>query len=328
VLRLDANEGRSDPALVRRVLDSIDPAEINRYPSAGGLEATIAARWGIERERVVVTNGADDAIDRVCRTVLNPGSEVLIHDPTFVMIEHNAKLAGAAVRRVAWMNGAFPNERFIDSIDDSTRLVAIVSPNNPTGRVVRIDDIRAVAARAREVGCVVLVDLAYVEFADADPTEALLDLENIVIVRTFSKAYGLASARVGYAVAPDRICDWIRACGSPYPCSGISLSLAAAAFEQGPDAAGIARVQTERTELENLLRGLGAGPIGSSANFVLARFDDAGSVYAGLIERGIRVRSFGSDLASMLRISLPGDEEAFGMLTTTLRVVMNRGENR
>ncbi len=328
VLRLDANEGRTDPALARRVLGSIVPGEINRYPSAGGLEATIAARWGVGRERVVVTNGADDAIDRVCRAVVDPGSGVLIHDPTFVMIEHNARLAGAEVRRVAWMNGAFPAQRFIDSIDDSTRLVAIVSPNNPTGRVVGLDELRAIATRAREVGCVVMVDLAYVEFADEDPTEALLELENVVVVRTFSKAYGLASARVGYAIGPDPICDWIRACGSPYPCSGIALALAAKVYEQGPDAAGIARVRAERAEFQNLLRGLGAWPIGSSANFVLARFDDAGSVYTGLLERGIRVRRFAGELGPMLRISLPGDEEAYGMLTTALRVVMNQGENR
>lgn len=325
-LRLDANEGRADPELIRRALDEIDVSTINRYPSARDLESLIAEAWGVEPERIVVTNGADDSIERVCKAILDPGAGVLIHDPTFVMIEHSARLAGANVRRVPWIDGDFPIEEYLGSIDQTTRLIAVVSPNNPTGRAVDLDLITRIAAKARGFGCVVMVDLAYVEFAESDPTRELLGMDNIVIVRTFSKAFGLASARVGYTIAPDPVCDWVRACGSPYPCSTISLALSQSAFERGPDRGFIERIRLERERLTSTLTQLGTSPIGSSANFVLARFRDAPAAKDSLARRGIAVRGFTGGLGEMLRITLPGNETDFNRLIESLRAALPTGE--
>ncbi len=322
MMRLDANEGAPPSPQICAVLRSITAEALCRYPDASTLESAIATSWGITPERVVVTNGGDDAIDRVCRAVLEPGRTMLLHTPTFKMIERYAHLAYGSVRLISWFDGSFPTEQFIAAIDFGTRLIAIVSPNNPTGGVVPLEVITAVAAAAKQVGAVVLLDFAYVEFADHDPTAVLLDAGNIVIVRTFSKALGLAGLRVGYAIAPPKIASWLRAVGGPYPVTCVSLKLAEEMFANIElRSSFITVVQQQRDELVTTLQECGAMPMPSQANFVIARFDDVAALQQRLSETGIAVRGFGSDsgLSEYLRITVPGDKQLFGKLQLALR---------
>ena len=324
-LYLDANEGRLDEAAVRASLDEVDIASLSRYPSASALEAAIATRLGTDANRVVVTNGGDDAIDRVCRAVLDPGTRALTHAPTFVMIAHSARLAGATVNEVPWVDGDFPTDEFIERIDDATKLVALVTPNNPTGRVVPLADIRAVALAAAGVGAALLVDLAYVEFADEDPTPALLELANVVMIRTFSKARGLAGLRIGYAVASAEMAVWLRTTGGPYPVSRLSLELAAGALDPTATSDGyVQRVRDERGSLIDVLRDCGGEPIASEANFVLTRVPSRAMTKDTLASLGIGVRDFPGrePLDDCLRITLPGHAEDFDRLTRGLRAAM------
>jgi len=171
-----------------------------------------------------------------------------------------------------------------------------------------------------------MVDLAYAEFADEDPTRRLLELENTVIVRTFSKAMGLAGLRVGYAIAPRRIAHWLRTTGGPYPVASGSIACAFAAIEEGklPDPEHIARVRAERAALTRVLSMLGARPLNSQGNFVGAWFDDAAGVRAHLARDGIGVRGFAErpGLDGLLRITLPGDGRSFRMLVEALARAM------
>ena len=319
VLRLDANEGA--PRSESNAPSRVDVAALCRYPDAAPLERQIAERWRVEPPRVVVTSGGDDAIDRVCRAVLEPGTEALLHTPTFVMIERGVVLAGGALRRVPWIDGDFPAERFIATIGERTRLVSLVSPNNPTGGVIALEQIRAIADAAARYGALVMVDLAYAEFADADPTAELLSLPNAVVVRTFSKAMGLAGLRVGYAIAPPEVARWLRTAGSPYPVSSVSLSIASDALDRERDRDGsVRRVRDERAEITTLLHNLGATPLASQANFVTARFRDAAFVQRALASLGVSVRCFGagSDIDECLRITMPGDSRGFARLKSAL----------
>jgi len=321
-LRLDANEGPAVRDSVAAALATIDAESLRRYPDATALGTRLADRWGVDPARVVVTNGGDDAIDRLCRSVLEPGRRALLHDPTFVMIERSAVLAGGLVDRVRWIDGGFPVDRFVASITGTTSLVAIVSPNNPTGGVVSLGKLRRVADAASQAGALVMVDLAYVEFAETDPTQDLIDMPNVVLVRTFSKAMGLAGLRVGYAIAPLEVARWMRTVGGPYPVSAPSLALAGASIEDEPGRdAVIGRIRLERDQLAGLLTNLGAAPLPSQGNFIAVRVADPEQTCERLADRGVAVRTFGTDTAAagLVRITLPGDANDFEQLCEALQ---------
>ncbi|MEM8835049.1 MAG: TIGR01548 family HAD-type hydrolase [Planctomycetota bacterium] len=316
-LILDLNEGPTPDATL---LESIDPRALNRYPDARPLEDTIAQRFGIDASRVLVTNGGDDAIDRICRAFLEPGRTLLQHTPTFEMIERSARLAGADVRSINWIDGAFPLDEFTRALDDeNVAMLALVTPNNPTGRVVPSDALVALADDAADRGIAALIDLAYIEFADHDPTPDLLTRDNVIIVRTFSKALGLAGLRVGYAIAPKHITDALRAAGGPFPVSAPSLAIASASLTR--DDSNAHRVRHERTQFTHLLRALHAQPLDSQSNFVTARFDHAETLHARLLALGISVRALAHKpgCEGLLRVTMPGNERDFDRLTHAVR---------
>jgi len=339
LLRLDANEGPTPGVRARRAISSADAETLRRYPDATSLESRLAGRWGVGASRIVATSGGDDAIDRLCRAVLEPGRRLLLHRPTFEMIERSGRLAGASIESVPWMDGAFPTQPLIDAIGDATTMVALVSPNNPTGGVIPSADIRRIADAAAGRDAIVMLDLAYAEFADEDPTGDLLDLPNVVIVRTFSKALGLAGLRVGYAIAPPPIATWLRTVGSPYPVTGPSLAAAAATLDPetvessraGTSAIDrhAARIREERARLASLLQALGAEPLPSQANFICARLKNADGVRTSLGTLGISVRGFPGKpgLGDHLRITLPGDPGDFGRLARALTETIAPGSS-
>jgi len=326
-LRLDRNERAIVPEPVREILASLSPDLVRAYPDKAPLERLIAERFDVDPEQVLVTNGGDDAIDRCCRAVLEPGTEILIHTPTFEMIERSAHIAGGDVRAVEWFDGEFPLKAFMRSLTSATRAVALVTPNNPTGSEIGVEPFLEVACAA--IDRLLIVDLAYTEFADDDLTSSALGLRNAVVVRTFSKAFGLAGMRVGYAVGHPDVIRWLRAVGGPYPTSGISLALAAALWRLGDQILQpyLDHVKRERSELHAILRSHGIGAIPSSANFVLAVFGNpAGAlrVRDGLAQRGIAVRGFREPplLQGALRINCPGDPSLFERLRSSLLEVL------
>ena len=324
-LRLDANEGVQPGPDVLDALQAITPEQLRRYPNAAPLESELAASFGVDPSHIVVTNGGDDAIDRGCRAVLEPGRDLLTHAPGFVMIPRSARLAGADIRQIVWVDEALPEAELTSHLGTKTGLVALVTPNNPTGRVIDTPTILRIARAAAEMGSLVLVDLAYIEFADKAPTPRLLDEPNIEMLRTMSKAAGLAGARVGYAVAQTEIADWLRTVGAPFPVSSASLALAAEASKRRQQrAVFIDSVRRQRTSLHDLLTELGGQPIESQANFVMSRFDNAAFVHRELAHAGILVRRIaGSDAeAGYLRITLPGTDAEFDRLCDALRKVL------
>lgn len=331
-LWLDANEGAPMPAELLAQVLSPGPEAVRRYPDASKAEAMLAERWGVRANRVVLTNGGDDAIDRVCRSTLEQGREIVVHEPSFEMIRRSAELAGGSVAGsgtgfdgVPWLDGPFPLKAMLSRITERTGLVALVSPNNPTGRVIPPEAVGEIAAAARAVGSAVLMDLAYAEFADEDPTKSLVELDNVVIVRTFSKAWGLAGLRLGYAVAPEPVCDWVRAAGGPFAVTGVSARAVELALTGDNAWANeqIERVRVTRGRLAGLLEQLGARPIGSQANFVLVRVGDAEAVERGLRGLGIAVRGFGVNprLRGFLRVTVPTNEQDYTRLEKSLRSV-------
>jgi len=323
-LSLSGNEGATPPTdLLASVRNA--SAVARRYPDFDSLERRIAARFQHPREGVIITAGADDALFRAVMALLAPGREMILPTPTFEMLERYARLAGGDVRPINWSAGAYPTDAIIAAASERTAIIAVVSPNNPTGAVATVDDLQRLSAAAPQA--LLLVDLAYVEFADVDPTSAALALPNALVVRTFSKARGLAGLRVGYALGPPEVIRWLRCVGQPYAVSGISAVLAEESLVCG-DArlqAFVSRVREERDALTRLLGECGAEPSASQGNFVLARFADATAVWRALAELGVAVRAFAGHplLHEYLRITCPGEPAAFERLAAALKYATN-----
>ncbi|MFZ4737718.1 MAG: aminotransferase class I/II-fold pyridoxal phosphate-dependent enzyme [Bradymonadia bacterium] len=321
-LHLDGNEGATPSRTLYDVLGAEGTDPMRRYPDTASLEAALARRHGVDAERVVVTAGADETIDRACRALLAPGRNLVLPVPTFEMIARYARLSGGEVRTVAWTGSVWPRAEVLAALDADTAMVAIVTPNNPTGAVATLEDVRAIAEAAPHA--LVMLDHAYIEFAGAehDLTTHVLDLPNVLVVRTVSKAWGLAGLRVGYGVGDPRLVDWLRACGAPYPVSGPSLALARAALQQGDALVAdfVSRVVQERESLQRLLTVRGAQVTPSHANFVFARVPDAVWLRDAMAGFGIGIRAFPGrvELDGAVRVTCPGDAASFQRLAHAL----------
>jgi histidinol-phosphate aminotransferase len=321
LLCLDSNEGVLPSRELLGDLAHADPELLRRYPDVSALETALARRVGVAPERLLVTAGADEGIDRACRAFLEPGRTILLPEPSFDMFDCCATLAGGEPVRVPWWDDDFPIAAFANRIDKRTSVVAIVSPNNPTGSVATLADVRRLAAAAPNA--LVILDHVYVEYADEDLTSGVLDLPNVLVLRTLSKAWGLAGCRLGYAIGSPYVIAVLRAAGGPYTVAAPSVALALAQLERGvePLRAHVARVREERRVLSARLAAAGLAPQPSQANFVFVECGPrAEAIRAGLAARGVLVRDFPGrrGLETALRITLPGNAGDFERLSGAL----------
>lgn len=321
-LWLDANEaGAPLPELAESLRLSSDTT--NRYPKNGELEGVLSKLFRIDREQVLVTAGGDDGLERGVRAVCSPGRELILTSPGFEMLERYVLLSGGSVTELSWWSGEWPVDEAIARASSGTCAIAMVSPNNPTGSVVTAAELTRLA-RALP-GVLMLLDLAYVEFADEDLTPTALELPNVVVFRTLSKAWAAAGLRVGYALGDARVISWLRAAGQPYPVSSPSLSAARRLLSQGqgvgPHVEGVIR---QRDRVLRALRELGLEAMESQANFVLVRFQDAQWMLDALAGLGIGVRSFPGrpGLEAWLRITIPSEESLADRLLGSIRTVL------
>ena len=324
-LRLDGNEGLAPPKSLQEALSVQSTDVLRRYPQPWLFEERLAKRLAVPPGRVMVTAGGDEALDRICRTFLEPGRSLILPVPTFEMLNHYARLAGANVETVSWLKDGYPTEEVIRCIGPETGAIAVVSPNNPTGLVASSEDLLQVAEAAPDA--LIIVDLAYGEFADADLIAAALDLPNAVVVRSLSKAWGLAGLRVGFAVGPEKLIGYMRTAGGPYAVSRPSLALAGAWLEEGGHRMSIfvSRIKQERRQLSDALKRLGGTPFPSQANFLLCRFDVPELIYNGLAGLGIAVRNFigTPGIEDCLRITCPGQPGLMTRLLSALEMIGN-----
>lgn len=315
---LSRNEGRAP-----HQAPQVGAAGVERYPDLEGLREAMADYCGVDASRVLVTAGGDDALLRCCLASLGPGREALLATPTFEMIPRYAKLAGGTLREVAWPEGPFPVEAMLAAAGPAVAVVFVVSPNNPTGAVARAADVVRIT-RALP-GALVVVDAAYEEFADAPLTAAVVDLPNVVVVRTLSKAVSLAGLRVGCAIAAPALLQRLAAAGNPMPVSVASATLATARLrhDRADIEAHVEAVRAQRPQLAARLQRYGLRPATpQQGNFVLVRGCDAARLTASLASLGVAVRRFPDDpaLADAVRITLPGTDDGMRALQRALDV--------
>jgi len=295
---------------------------LNHYPEPRPelLTRRLAAHYGVGPESLLVTRGSSEAIDVLIRCFCRAGrDEVVICPPTFGMYEVYAQVQGAAIRAVplvAEHGFALDVEAIVDGWREGTRLVFVCSPNNPTGNRVPADRLSELAAGIAGRGLVV-VDGAYTEFADEDPTTALLaESENIVVLRTLSKAAGLAAVRCGAALGHPVVIDHLNRILPPFSYPTPSQDAALACLDESFAAELRRRIGIVRTERERLAARLAARDDvrrvwRSETNFVLIEAADPKHFVAAAHQGGVLVRDFSWDnwLANAIRITVGTPEQ-------------------
>jgi histidinol-phosphate aminotransferase len=292
LVRFDMNTQPAPPGWYAGIADRLATTPVQSYPDAtyARLRDLLSDHTGFSAEQIIPTAGADEALALCAQLVLQPGDTAYVRRPFYSWYENCTRLAGA---------------RLTDS-PDGAKLTWVCTPHNPTG----IDEPQE--ATAEREGLVV-VDQAYVEFGGTDVSHLLRERDNVVVVRTFSKAFALAGARVGYILAPAGIAAQLDAIRLPAGVAAHSARLAEIALERSDEIApAVALTCSERDRMASALRDAGYSVPDSRTNFVYADLgapnDDA---LARLLERGMVVRTYG-DQPNALRItvSTPADNDA------------------
>ena len=296
-LRLDFNENTlaCSPAVLA-ALQSLSAADLTRYPERGPIEALAASHLGLAPEQVILTNGVDEAIHILCQAFLDRGDELLLPVPTYTMYEIYASNTDATTRRVpAGADFRFPFEALLSAITTKTKLIAIANPNSPTGSVCTREQILAIAEAAPQA--VVLVDEAYFHFYGHTVMDLIGKLPNLIVARTFSKAYGLASLRLGLLAGPESLLRWARRVLSPYSVNTAALAALKAALEDHVYLDWyVSEVKQSRKEFLAALNEIGFAYWPTEANFVLVNIGPAHKEFASAMrEQGILVRDRSAD---------------------------------
>jgi histidinol-phosphate aminotransferase len=297
LLRLDFNENTlACSPRVRDVLGSLSAGALTRYPERGPVEAIVAAHLRLAPGQVALTNGVDEAIHVLFEAFLEDGDELLLPVPTYTMYEVYASATDARVVTVqAGDDLEFPFERLLASITPKTKIIAIANPNSPSGSVATREQLIEIAERTPHA--VLLVDEAYFHFYGETVIDLVGTLPNLVVARTFSKAFGLAGLRLGVLAGSVELMRWVRRVLSPYSVNSIALACLPPALE---DAAYIdwyvSEVLGARTEFEVALDAVRVRRWSSRANFILV---DVGPRHAEFVRSmraaGVLVRDRSND---------------------------------
>lgn len=315
-LRLDFNENTlACSPRVCETLGAVSSAELTKYPERTPVEAVVAEYLGLHPDQVLLTNGVDEAIHVLCQTYLNPGDAMLLPVPTYSMYEVYGSGAEAQVDRVrAGENFAFPLHALLDSVTPQTRLIAIANPNSPTGQTVTREQIVRVLEAAPYAA--VLVDEAYFHFFGETVMDLVGKVPNLIVARTFSKAFGLAGLRLGMLAASAEQMQWLRRVISPYSVNSLALACLPPALEDADYLNWyVAEVTEARGEFEAALDRNGVTRWPSSANFVLARIGAQHRKFVEeMRERNVLVRDRSSDpgCEGCVRITIGTREQTVG----------------
>lgn len=290
------------PPAAARALRDFAESEITRYPAvyAGRLKEALAEYAGVRREEIATGCGSDDVLDSALRALAEPGESVAVAEPTFAMASIFARVNGLEVRSVG-LTGHFGLDA--DALlATGARVIYICSPNNPTGNAFERESIERVIRTAPGV---VILDEAYAEFMGEGFLGSAPSYENLLVVRTLSKAFGLAGARVGYAAGSSALVSAVEKSRGPYKVSAQAERAALAALKEDRDwiAGRIEEVRANRARFVDSLERLGLAPLPSDANFVLIPVRDAAAIT-------LRMRREGSGVAVRPFVALPGIGDA------------------
>ena len=322
VIKLNTNENPypPSPAVLAALHDAVD-ARVRLYPDpeAVALRTEASRVYDVPVDHIMAGNGSDELLALLLRAVVDPGDRVAFPVPTYSLYETLVAVQGGICDTVAWpADWSLPPA--LAARD--AKLTVLCNPNSPSGTLVPIEEIDALAAR---LSGVLVVDEAYVDFAAATALPLVRRRANVVVLRTLSKSYSLAGLRVGLAFAAPALLAGLRTVKDSYNLNRLSQAAAIAALaDQATVRENVARVARTRARLVEALRALGYDVPESHANFVLARATgvDQAPVAAALAAGDILVRHFTSHgLGDALRITVGTDDEIDALLTA-LRAIL------
>lgn len=327
-VKLDQNESPYDfPRDLKEVVASrIVERSWNRYPSfeQDRVRERFATMQGVAPDQVLVGNGSNELLVAVMQCLVDAETRVIVARPSFSLYEHYARILGATIVGVPidLQSGLLPVEAMAAASGSSSGRTVIFacSPNNPSGSVLPPGGLE----RLLETGAMVVLDRAYGEFADPAPPPAM---DRLIILSTFSKAWGLAGLRIGWLTSTAEIVREIRKVKLPYNLNVASEEIALAALEEKERlSATIETIVRDRDFMAGEMRGLGLEVFPSSANFLLFRTGDADRVFKGLLSAGVLVRdvSAAPGLSGCLRVSV-GTREENQLFTDALRALVPTG---
>lgn len=303
-IRLDRNENLFDlpHGLKRELFSELSRIPLNRYPPAfpTEVEEKIAETIGLSGENVLLANGSDELVGLALK--LFEGDHVVISSPTFGIYSFFAAVEGLKVEDVPL------GENFelgnVEAHAQNARAIFICSPNNPTGNVQP----RKRIIEVLETGAPVILDEAYAEFSRESNLDLVNDYDNLIVLRTFSKAFGLAGARLGYAVASEETMEHLRKLRPPFSVNSLSLTIASFMLDHLDYVRKIIRYIV--SERERLYRALRPYAYPSEANFLLISLD----AHEFLLERGIVVKKLSGRLKGHIRVTVGKREENDALL--------------
>ena len=312
IIKLNSNENPYPPSpQVMAALQSLDIERLRRYPDPFAREfcQAISRALQVPADWIIVGNGSDDLLNLLIRACADGCDRTVVYpSPTYVLYKTLAAIQPAAIVDIPYPDGFQLPIAALAAAQGAITLIA--SPTSPSGHVVPTDDLRKLA---QTVAGIVVIDEAYVDFADDSALGLVQEFENVIVLRTLSKGYGLAGLRLGFGVANPKLLAGLFKVKDSYNVDAIAISLGAAAMEdQTYKNARANQIKASRSKLTTALRQLDFSVLDSHGNFVLATpgTGQAESLYLALKDQGILVRYFKQPgLEDKLRISVGTDEQ-------------------
>ena len=275
ILPLHANENLfiEKDWILERVREAISTLDFRLYPDPETLEAreAIAEHFGIESSEAVLGNGSDEILDILTKVFIDPGCEAVILEPTFSVYRYYTLLLNGKPRSVLLNQNFTPNvEAVLKAVTKKTRFIILCSPNNPTGNQYPKEDVKRIV---EESGCIVAVDEAYVDFADYTLTEWINEYDNLIVLRSFSKSFGIAGLRIGFAATNSNLAETLRKMVVPYNVNKLAQRMVPVLISNWDYLSQkISEVKKEREFLYNQLnKNENLKPYPSQTNFLLVR---------------------------------------------------------
>ena len=327
IIRFDTNTSPYAPTrLLRKLENGLETLPLNRYPdtSYSNLIKKLASYNSCNPDSIMVSNGADESLDIIMKTFVDEDSEVMLSVPTYSYYPVLVRLMAGKVKQIKRNKDFSDNLAAIkNAIGKNTRMVLLCSPNNPTGNLVDQKGLK----KLLETDCAVVIDEAYYEFSGKSIATLTRSYDNLIVVRTFSKAFSLAGLRVGYTIASEKTTSQLNMVRPPNSVGVISLRLAEMALDNVElMKENVARVLAERDRCIaalNKVRGIKALP--TNANFMLVRFakHTGSEVYKKLAKRSLVVRDVSKlpSLKRCVRFSVGKPEENDALLKAISEIV-------
>lgn len=328
MVKLGSNENPFGPSPLAAQAMKAAIKSVHLYPDTDmvTLRERLAERHSISPNQLIVTAGSTNLLDILARTLLAPGLNAVTSERSFIVYPIATRSAGAELREVPMRNDGFDLDAICDAIDSETRLVYIANPNNPTGTLITAREMDRFLDRIPE-NVVVALDEAYFEYADwlahergVEYTHALdyvRQERSVIVLRTFSKAYGLAATRIGYGMGPAELIDYIARLKSAFIVNGIAEAAALAALDDHEHyELSMRNNSAQLAWLTRQLREIGYNPVESWANFIyIETGEDAAALSRRLQMNGIIVRplngSWGARTAIRVTVGSPEENKKF-----------------